>query len=408
MKITLKTLTPLWTGGVDGTSDRVHETGIIGSLRWWYESIVRGQDGCVGDPTSKKPEERFEFDSKAYQQALLEGHSKIEALPEGLKTLGAVEYLFGATGWARLFRLRSLNAPRVPLHFRTPHGPNKNWLGRIFQGDESRDHSIDNLKVVYGDITFEVSFRGHDEQYVQTQLEFLFSFIESYGGLGAKLQHGFGQISNLQLPDVASATIIDDGMKALKAKLDSTLLRSSDDTANTPYSLKHFFHQTYRLSNSVVYQFKKTSAHFGSSDKKGEDAYLPCAFDLRSKSDGNLGFRRWLKEEKGWEESDSPPPLKRLDELMGPRSQWEDPKGKPQTISDELRTASRVNFGMPIQVEDEEGYEVAIFGFSPADIIMVEDICELCEEYMKDTLNATLQEQILGKDLIVRVKEGEA
>ena len=29
MEIVLKTLTPLWTGGVDGTCDRVHETGII-------------------------------------------------------------------------------------------------------------------------------------------------------------------------------------------------------------------------------------------------------------------------------------------------------------------------------------------------------------------------------------------
>lgn len=40
--ITLKTLTPLWTGGADGRSDRLHTTGIIGSLRWWYEGIVRG------------------------------------------------------------------------------------------------------------------------------------------------------------------------------------------------------------------------------------------------------------------------------------------------------------------------------------------------------------------------------
>lgn len=51
MKIKLKTLTPLWTGGVDGRCDRVHETGIIGSLRWWYEAIVRGPEGWACDPT---------------------------------------------------------------------------------------------------------------------------------------------------------------------------------------------------------------------------------------------------------------------------------------------------------------------------------------------------------------------
>ena len=41
LNITLKTLTPLWTGGVNGKVDRIHETGIIGSLRWWYEAIMR-------------------------------------------------------------------------------------------------------------------------------------------------------------------------------------------------------------------------------------------------------------------------------------------------------------------------------------------------------------------------------
>ena len=43
MGIRLRTLTPLWTGGVEtGKMDRIHETGIIGSLRWWYETLVRG------------------------------------------------------------------------------------------------------------------------------------------------------------------------------------------------------------------------------------------------------------------------------------------------------------------------------------------------------------------------------
>jgi len=46
----IRTLTLLWTGGVDQTCDRLHETGLIGSLRWWYEAIVRGQGA---DPTER-------------------------------------------------------------------------------------------------------------------------------------------------------------------------------------------------------------------------------------------------------------------------------------------------------------------------------------------------------------------
>ncbi|MBN1399734.1 MAG: type III-B CRISPR module RAMP protein Cmr1, partial [Anaerolineae bacterium] len=37
-ELLLSTLTPLWTGGArTGRMDHVHETGIVGSLRWWYE-----------------------------------------------------------------------------------------------------------------------------------------------------------------------------------------------------------------------------------------------------------------------------------------------------------------------------------------------------------------------------------
>ncbi|MGB9881062.1 MAG: type III-B CRISPR module RAMP protein Cmr1 [Anaerolineae bacterium] len=92
MRITLKTLTPLWTGGVDGTCDRLHETGLIGSLRWWYEALVRGLGGYACDPTS---EERCEYDPRK------------PGPPE--KQLCAVCYLFGCTGWGRKFRLRVLD-----------------------------------------------------------------------------------------------------------------------------------------------------------------------------------------------------------------------------------------------------------------------------------------------------------
>jgi len=95
MEITLKTLTPLWTGGIDQTSDRLHETGLIGSLRWWYEALVRGLGGYACDPTSN---DCCKYDPK-----------KIDP-PE--KQLCAACYLFGCTGWARKFRLRVLDANR--------------------------------------------------------------------------------------------------------------------------------------------------------------------------------------------------------------------------------------------------------------------------------------------------------
>ena len=85
LKIQLKTLTPIWTGGMDRTCDRLHETGLIGSLRWWYEALVRGLGGYACDPTS---------DDRCPDK-------------DG-KHCVACE-LFGCTGWSRKFRLRVLD-----------------------------------------------------------------------------------------------------------------------------------------------------------------------------------------------------------------------------------------------------------------------------------------------------------
>ena len=50
--VKLKALTPIWTGGVDGENTTLRETSIIGSLRWWYEALIRGLGGTACDPTS--------------------------------------------------------------------------------------------------------------------------------------------------------------------------------------------------------------------------------------------------------------------------------------------------------------------------------------------------------------------
>ena len=36
LEVRFRTLTPLWTGGAERNSDQPRETGLLGSLRWWY------------------------------------------------------------------------------------------------------------------------------------------------------------------------------------------------------------------------------------------------------------------------------------------------------------------------------------------------------------------------------------
>ncbi|NLX44589.1 MAG: type III-B CRISPR module RAMP protein Cmr1 [Treponema sp.] len=77
-----KALTDLWTGDLNGKSGRLIPTGLLGSIRWWFEVLVRGLSGNACDPSDTKCEGR--------------NHC-------------VVCELFGCTGWARKFRFEVLN-----------------------------------------------------------------------------------------------------------------------------------------------------------------------------------------------------------------------------------------------------------------------------------------------------------
>ncbi|MGQ9631548.1 MAG: type III-B CRISPR module RAMP protein Cmr1 [bacterium] len=113
----LRTLVPIWTGDVDRRSDLVKETGLVGSLRWWYEALVRGLGGYSCDPTEN---DRCTFDDGAYAS----GGSE-----DGLRDVCPACRLFGCTGWSAKFRFLvgdqkggmdpvNLNSPNAAFQFK--------------------------------------------------------------------------------------------------------------------------------------------------------------------------------------------------------------------------------------------------------------------------------------------------
>ncbi len=174
LQLQISTLTPLWTGGViPGQMERVHASGIIGSLRWWYEAIVRGLGGEVCDPTSAT----CHFDEKAYAKAKEQGKTGSEALSAA--GLCAVCQVFGATGWQRRFRLQidaqtsaAWQRPRDMLNVRPP--------------DRSRGWFLPPGYM--GDLTLTIS----SDQRTCEQIAALFLFLEQWGNIGAKPQLGYG------------------------------------------------------------------------------------------------------------------------------------------------------------------------------------------------------------------------
>lgn len=96
MEFRLKALTPIWTGGIEGKNDKLHVTGIKGSIRWWYEVLIRGLDCYACDPTANghcelKPKEL----------------NRDQPLTKQIKDqICPACYMFGCTGWSGKFNLR--------------------------------------------------------------------------------------------------------------------------------------------------------------------------------------------------------------------------------------------------------------------------------------------------------------
>ncbi len=92
--VNLRTLSPIWTGDVDRTSEQAKETSLMGSVRWWTEVLVRGLGGYACDPTG---DDRCIFDETAY--------GRTGQVEDGLRDVCPTCRLFGCTGWSSKLRL---------------------------------------------------------------------------------------------------------------------------------------------------------------------------------------------------------------------------------------------------------------------------------------------------------------
>lgn len=182
--IFIETLTPLWTGDIDRKCSKIKETSIIGSLRWWYEALVRGLGGGACDPTS---DDKCELNHKKFKKAL-ESKSMQEALDD---LICPACQLFGCTGWSRKFRLEVDFDKIMPeLSIKTRKKRRDRYLPRKIGGFVSKNTN-DMIELKF----FPLREITKDEWAL---LNRTFEIIEKYGALGAHLSQGNGVIDIIE------------------------------------------------------------------------------------------------------------------------------------------------------------------------------------------------------------------
>ncbi len=181
MEIHLKTLTPLWTGDIEGKCTKIKETGIIGSLRWWYEALVRGLGGYACDPTDSE----CEFNYNAYRET--------KNVENGLKDVCEACRLFGCTGWRKKFKLEINPEDRysyAPFVIAKPKSSKKQaFLGYY----DNTGRTYEKNGGIFGKLKVDITAQKEDiEGIIDCTLQ-----LSADWGLGAIVQRGFG-ISSLK------------------------------------------------------------------------------------------------------------------------------------------------------------------------------------------------------------------
>lgn len=304
-KIRFKTLTPIWTGGAERNSDRPRETGLLGSLRWWYEGIVRGMGGRVCDVTADDPSKRCIFEQK-----------KGESFDDAHARLCLACRLFGCTGWRRRFRLEVDGLESQELFFVASSGVYQaagNWLWRIFGGEElggtrhGRGAAVTftfGVQALWGgQAMLRIVPLGSDAGDTLARIAFLLDTVARWGALGAKPQHGFGQI---QITGGLGPTSVERGQKLIAVEI------QRDEKQSPPpadfFNLGSFFSHNYQLSQTGRYLEGLREIGTPPRGFDYRQHFIPCAFDIRYKSRSkdfrtgegeNFGMRPWFRQKWG-------------------------------------------------------------------------------------------------------------
>lgn len=169
MEFSLKALTNIYTGDVEGNNTKLRLTGIKGSIRWWYEAVVRGLGGYACDPTGADKCELVKDKLSTFQNKYKELMGQKDEGKDPIK--GALDeagicpacQLFGCTGWGAKVILRITDRkPKEPV--------------------------IDADKFIGKDETFTLKFieRRKISALEETLLNSTIKLIAEYGAIGGK------------------------------------------------------------------------------------------------------------------------------------------------------------------------------------------------------------------------------
>jgi CRISPR-associated protein Cmr1 len=269
MDLTLTPLTPIWTGDAEGISGSLRITGLMGSLRWWFEGIVRALGRYACDPT----EEACQYEPDPKKKPF---HGLCPAC-----------WLFGTTGWARRFRLTGsgLHASEWCIVAASEVARlHENWLRRVYK--------LPGSKVLWGDV-LTLRFRRHllgagapGETDLDSVFCNLLHAITLFGALAAKPQNGWGVVDWRETPQF--------DRKALSRFI--TAFPEDGRETDGMFNVRETAFLNFEISKIGAYARAQRIPSSANPDYLSR--VLPVAYDIRYKSSAR-NFRTGAGRDRG-------------------------------------------------------------------------------------------------------------
>ena len=183
IKVTFKTITPLWTGDAWGDCKEIKPSAIMGSLRFWFETIMYFR-GILENEDFNSKSGRFEkeVDRKKLKDFVQKhGNDKVEIIKYLINKqhIPISSVIFGATNWRSLIEIKKIEFDENRFQDE-PKGkiiPNKKWYfgSPSYQGE------------------FEIIFKVKEE-ILNSIFYPLLTFMDKYGFWGGKWNIGYGRL----------------------------------------------------------------------------------------------------------------------------------------------------------------------------------------------------------------------
>ncbi|HEC92933.1 MAG TPA: type III-B CRISPR module RAMP protein Cmr1 [Candidatus Atribacteria bacterium] len=203
LRITIKTLTPLWTGDAWRENNSIQPSSIMGSLRFWFEVICYFA-GITKNENYEGGKLKDDLNEKEFKEKLLNNGLNFKGIDNTLSecNVSFPSKLFGCTGWKGWVRIKKIE----PIEDYCFGNKLKLPFGVAIKKDFSEIKELNNFRELdknnysgwffsksyfYGkfEITFEI-----EENIIEPIFYPILVFIEKYGFLGGKWNIGYGRV----------------------------------------------------------------------------------------------------------------------------------------------------------------------------------------------------------------------